>query len=173
MYPHRKEILPRRFAGTSQDEDSDTEILGLAVVKLTALIKLRDGGLALLRKGRRGMVNENGALHHDQWDTVLCEGIPVSLRELVSLVVSQLRLANNVNNMHKMLMCRWDLGWHVISRNSSGVTTHFWGGGVTQNTTTSLRRGTFTIYKRCNPQRILIVHTVYTHYIPTPYIHSI
>ena len=111
-------------------------------MKLTALIKLRDGGLALLRKGRRGMVNENGALHHDQWDTVLCEGIPVSLHELVSLVVSQLRLANNDYNRNKILLCRWDLGWHVISRNSSGLTSHFWGGGVTRNTTTSLRGGT-------------------------------
>lgn len=110
-------------------------------VKLTAAITLSaHPGMLPLITARRGLLVPCAILHHDIWDTVLCAGVPVSLRELVCLSLSQLQLRDNETNRHKLLQCSWDLGWHVTNR-SSGVTSHYWGGGVTPDTTDSFRRG--------------------------------
>ena len=110
-------------------------------VKLTSLIRTREHpGMTPLTSARRNHVAPCVMLHHDIWDAVLCEGVPVSLRELISLTLVQLQLADTQTNRHKMLQCTWTLGWHVTAT-SSGVTSHYWGGGVTPNTTDRFRRG--------------------------------
>ena len=109
-------------------------------VKLTNPIRSDDNGLNLLRRGRRDMQAGAAVIHHDIWDRVLCEGVPVSLRELVSLVCAQLQV-NDDRCRHKLLQCRWTLGWHVTHTTESGLTKHYWGGGVTPNTTSNYRRG--------------------------------
>ncbi len=65
----------------------------------------------------------------------------MSLRELVSLSLSQLELEDNELNRHKLLQCSWHLGWHVTHTTESGVSSHYWGGGVTPKTTSSFLRG--------------------------------
>ena len=82
----------------------------------------------------------NDNIHHDIWDRVLCAGVPVSLRELVSFVCSQLQVEEN-DCRQKLLQCRWDLGWHVTHTLESGATKHYWGGGVTPETTSRYLRG--------------------------------
>ena len=110
-------------------------------VKLTALIRASAHvGMQPLCAARRRLVAPCAILHHDTWDAILCAGVPVSLRELVSLSLKQLQLRDNQRNRQKMLQCSWELGWHVTST-LSGVTYHYWGGGVTPDTTDSFRRG--------------------------------
>ena len=94
-----------------------------------------------LQRGRRGMHCVSSTIHQDSWDRILCAGVPVSLREIVSLVASQLQLRDYSQNRMKLLQCSWTLGWHVTARDAAGVATHFWGGGLTPDTTTSLKRG--------------------------------
>ena len=113
----------------------------LPSVKLTCVIKSREVAIAQLQRGRRGMHCVSSTIHPDSWDRILCAGVPVSLREIVSLVCSQLRLRDCTASRMKLLQCSWTLGWHVTARDSDGVATHFWGGGVTPDTTTSLQRG--------------------------------
>ena len=98
-------------------------------------------GMQPLLCGRRGLALPNGTVHPNVWDRVLCEGVPVSLRELVSLVTTQLGLTDTNPNRVKLLQCVWSLGWHVTSKTESGVTSHFWGGGVTPGTTSAYLRG--------------------------------
>lgn len=98
-------------------------------------------GMQPLLCGRRGLALPNKTVHPDVWDRVLCEGVPVSLRELVSLVTTQLGLTDTNPNRVKLLQCVWSLGWHVTSKTESGVTSHFWGGGVTPGTTSAYLRG--------------------------------
>jgi len=94
-----------------------------------------------LQRGRRGLHTVAGHIHHDIWDTILCEGVPVSLREIVSLAAVHLHLPDNDSNRKKLLQCHWTLGWHVTSRDSDGSARHYWGGGVTPPTTTARLRG--------------------------------
>ena len=110
-------------------------------MRLTSPLRTDDIGLYHLRRGRRGLVILDENIHVDIWDRVLCEGVPISLRELVSLTASQLGLANNLSNLHKLLQCSWSLGWHVTAKTSCGVTSHYWGGGVTTKTTSNYLRG--------------------------------
>ena len=64
-------------------------------VTLTSLIRMNvHPGMAPLTAARRNHVAPCVILHHDTWDAVLCEGVPVSLRELVSLTLVQLKLAD-------------------------------------------------------------------------------
>ena len=121
------------------DSPSSAAVGGDGTVRLASVIPLDDVGLKPLKHVRRGLLRR--VFHHDIWDRVLCEGVPISLRELVSLCLSQLELENNERNMFKMLRCHWTLGWHVMDKSSSGVTSHYWGGGVTPKTTSSYLRG--------------------------------
>jgi len=124
------------------DKDStDDDVRCGDHVKLTALIRASAHvGMQPLCTTRRRLVAPCAILHHDTWDAILCAGVPVSLRELVSLSLKQLQLRDNQRNRQKMLQCSWELGWHVTST-LSGVTYHYWGGGVTPDTTDSFRRG--------------------------------
>ena len=110
-------------------------------VKLSCIIKSREVAMTRLQRGHRGLHSIGDNIHLDTWDRILCEGVPVSLREIVSLATNHLRLQDNIHNRKKILLCSWSLGWHVTARDSSGVGTHYWGGGVTPKTTTSLQRG--------------------------------
>ena len=126
----------------SCDEGDACNITNLGTVKLTATIRSQEIGLSQLRRGRRGLVIPGENIHQDIWDRVLCEGVPVSLRELVSLAASQLGLENNNgDNLTKLLQCSWSLGWHVTAKDEDGVTSHYWGGGVTAKTTSNYLRG--------------------------------
>jgi hypothetical protein len=123
----------------SENADCDQDSVA-AIVKLTNLLQSDEIGLAPLRRGGRGMHSPEGTLHHDVWDRILCEGVPVSLRELVSFAGTQLQLEGE-HNRNQLLRCSWTLGWHVTQRTVDGIVRHFWGGGVTPNTTTNYRRG--------------------------------
>ena len=152
MYPRHDLCFPLNVTHTillrcnvdeqdpGQEETADNNVQGDRV-KLTSLIpSSRHHGMSPFTAARRNHVAPRARLHHDTWDTILCEGVPVSLRELVSLTLTQLQLQDNHNNRHKMLQCTWTLGWHVTNT-SAGVSTHYWGGGVTPATTDRFRRG--------------------------------
>ena len=98
-------------------------------------------GVRYLDRGRRGLALAAHVLHHDTWNTLLCEGVPVSLLELVQLVTDHLGLVVNMDNSHKLLECDWKLGWHVATTTKEGTTRHFRGGGVTPKTTSNYLRG--------------------------------
>ena len=97
--------------------------------------------MSRLLRGRRGMHTVHDDIHHDTWDRVLCEAVPISLREMVSLAASHLRLPENVLTHKRLLLCSWTLGYHVTTTDSSGHSSHFWGGGVTPSTTSQRKRG--------------------------------
>lgn len=124
----------RNEAGVNDQHSVD------AMVKLTNFLQSDEIGLAPLRRGARGMHSPEGTLHHDVWDRILCEGVLVSLLELVSFAGTQLQLEGEYNR-NQLLRCSWTLGWHVTQRTVDGVTRHFWGGGVTHDTTSNYRRG--------------------------------
>ena len=110
----------------------------LKSVRMSALISGRERGLAVLGRGSRGMSKK---LHTSTWDTIICEGVPLSLRELVTTVVDNLDLEVNVDNCNKLLMCSWNIGWHVSCTTSCGMTRHFRGGGATHGNTSAYLRG--------------------------------
>jgi hypothetical protein len=112
-----------------------------AKVKLSCTVKSVSPALQRLLRGRRGMHRVDESIHHDVWDGVLDEGCPISLRELVSLAVNHLGLEDNELTHKQLLLCSWTLGFHVHAVDSNGDSTHFWGGGMTANTTSSLKRG--------------------------------
>ena len=125
-------------SGDEHDDDScdDLDFQNCdTTVKLTSPVRSRHGAILRLRRGRRGMHAVNGHIHHDIWDSILCEGVPVSLREIVSLTAAQLKLQDTEQNRKQLLQCDWHLGWHVTSTTSDKVSTHYWGGGVTPKTT--------------------------------------
>ena len=110
-------------------------------VKLTCPIDSREVAFRRLQNGRRGMHSVSTTIHRDTWDRLLCEGVPVSLRELVSLVAEQIQLSPTAHNLSRLLQCSYRLGWHVSSRDSQGVVRHYWGGGLTPNTSSAFKRG--------------------------------
>ena len=72
------------------------------------------------------------------WDMIICEGVPVSVRELVSIFADF--IGYSIDQAHYLLKCSWTLGWHVKSITSRGVTRNYWG-GVTPGTTSNYLRG--------------------------------
>ena len=106
--------------------------------KLTSIIKTGAHGLRVLY---RGLVSAANVLHRDTWDSVLFAGVPVSIRELVLLFADKLGLETNMTTAHRLLLCSWALAWHVKVRSHDGVTLHYWGGGVTPDTTSNYLRG--------------------------------
>ena len=128
------------------DDDDDESSLnddggGTPTTKLTCTMHGTSTAMSRLLRGRRGMHIVHDDIHHDTWDRVLCEGVPISLRELVSLAAVHLRLPDTELTHKRLLMCSWTLGYHVTSTDSSGHATHYWGGGVTPNTTSTFKRG--------------------------------
>ena len=89
---------------------------------------------------RRGLPVQASDRSH-VWHTVLCAGVPVSLMEIVHLVLEHLGMVRSMDNSRKLLQCTWQLGWHVVATTNAGTTKHFRGGGVTPETTTNLLRG--------------------------------
>ena len=145
-FQHEVRLLAEICAQAKVDKIADHQQVPVAraakgSVKLTSLIKATGVGLTLLGRGRRGTTVVDRVIHVDTWDRILHEGVPVSLRELVSLALSQLHLQDNDINRGKILQCDWSLGWHVTSTTTEGVTKHYRGGGVTPGTTSSYLRG--------------------------------
>ena len=108
---------------------------------LTSPIETQTASLKRLYRGRRGTVSATQELHHATWDKLLCAGVPVSLREIVNLAGYRLGLPDNIRSSQELLTCSWYLGWHVTTRKADGTTRHYWGGGVTLDTTTKYLRG--------------------------------
>ena len=94
-----------------------------------------------LALGRRGLAHTARILHHDTWNSMTHEGVPVSLLELVQLVADFLGILVDMDNSHKLLQCHWQLGWHVTSTDHNDTTRHYRGGGVTPTTTSNYQRG--------------------------------
>ena len=136
-------VVTEDHRGSSSESAAEPrdDFLDMTSVKLSCIIKSREVAMTRLQRGHRGLHSIAENIHRDTWDRILCEGVPVSLREIVSLATGHLRLQDNIHNRKKILLCSWSLGWHVTARDSSGVGTHYWGGGVTPKTTTSLQRG--------------------------------
>ena len=80
--------------------------------------------LASTRKGLRP--NE---IQHNMtiFDNLLCEGVPISVREFLCLFAERVRYP--VEDSHLLLQCSWTLGYHVKSVTSKGVTRNYGGGG--------------------------------------------
>ena len=108
---------------------------------MTSSIDTADNGLRILYRGRRGMVAPARQVHRDTWDTLLCEGVPLSVKELVLLTADALGAPVNMDIAHTLLRCKWSLGWHVHTFSSKSVSRHYWGGGVTPRTTSNYLRG--------------------------------
>ena len=123
--------------------DHDEPGLKFVHVRLSNIIQSDSNGLVTLYRGSRGVVAASRKFHSNTLDTVLHEGVPLSVRELVSLVAEQLQLPqpDQVDTIHKLLLCSWKLGWHVTGCTDTGDKSDFWGGGVTPNTTNHLLRG--------------------------------
>ena len=134
---------PLAAMDAEDDESSldDDDHAYTQTTKLTCTVGGTSVAMKRLLRGRRGMHTIQDRIHHDTWDRVLCEGVPISLRELVSLAAVHLRLPDTLQTHKRLLLCSWTLGYHVTSTDSSGYSTHFWGGGVTPNTTSPLKRG--------------------------------
>jgi hypothetical protein len=109
-------------------------IFPLQRVTLRGPIPSRDS----LHRGARGF---GEIKHRDTWDQILCEGVPISLRELVLLVLDAITLPVNMENAQEMLKCRWRLNWHVHTKDHNGLARHYRGGGVTSSTTSNYLRG--------------------------------
>ena len=105
----------------------------LKQIRLTNSIKDDTPALNLIR-GRRP---HNPALFF--WDRIVCEGVPVSVRELVTIFADI--VGYPVADAQSLLQCSWTLGYHVKSATSKGVTRNYWGGGVTPKTSTNYLRG--------------------------------
>ena len=106
-----------------------------------------------MKLGCRGLHVVAQDIHHDQWDQVLCSGVPISLREIVSLAAVQLGFVDNRETHLRLLQCSWHLGWHVISRDCDGSKRHYWGGGLTPDTTTRMLRGDWVEIEGSEPCR--------------------
>ena len=123
------------------DGDDDNTGGDVPSVRLSCVLKSRESGILRLKRGCRGLHAAATGIHHDVWDTVLCAGVPVSLRELVSLAAQHLGLGDDRQTHLRLLQCSWTLGWHVTSRDCDGSSRHYWGGGVTSDTTSRMLRG--------------------------------
>lgn len=110
----------------------------LTSVRLSHVIGGPERALAVLARGSRGMSQR---LHPSTLDTIICAGVPLSLRELVCAVVDNLGLQVNTSNCNRVLECSWNLGWHVMCTTSCGTTRHFRGGGAVQGSTSAYLRG--------------------------------
>ena len=127
-------------AGTCNLSDDDDHRDEKKSIKLTSPICSEDNGMKILYRGSRGTVVPERPLHTSTWDTVLCEGVPISLRELILLTVERLGGEVNMDNALKILGCSWRLGWH-LAVSSNGTSRHYWGGGVTPKTSSNYLRG--------------------------------
>lgn len=137
----RHMLTPPGCTGGSNDRLDGIDSYSLKKIRLTSTIEAQENGLTNLYRGRRGTVRETQTLNRSTWDCVLCEGVPVSLRELIMLMVDRLGLEVNMPNAHKLLTCAWSLGWHVTSTSHNGTSRQYWGGGVTTNTSSNYLRG--------------------------------
>ena len=140
-------MSPIPVSDSDSDNDSTLQLVSDGCdalsprVVLTCSMKSTSPAMERLLRGRRGMHRVDEHIHHDVWDGVLAEGCPISLREIVSLAGNHLGLEDNNLTHKKLLLCSWTLGFHVYAVDSSGGKTHFWGGGMTSKTTSSLKRG--------------------------------
>jgi hypothetical protein len=135
--PDRAGSSPDRHGHSDIDSSPDVP----KTIRLSSPIRTDDNGLTVLYRGRRGLVRATQTLHRSTWDTVLCEGVPISLRELILLSADRLGVDVNMRNAHKLLECSWYLGWHVTNVSSKGISRNYWGGGVTPRTSSNYLRG--------------------------------
>ena len=112
---------------------------GYPLEKMSLTMPIRVTGF--LNGGGRGLTLQSRMIHHDTWNLILNEGVPVSLLELVQLTVDHLGLPVNMDNSRQLLTCDWQLGWRVLCTTSDGTKRRFRGGGVTPSTTSPYLSG--------------------------------
>ena len=105
----------------------------LKSITVTSHIDGPELAFQVFRRGSRGMLTHQTKLDRSTWDTVIHEGIPLSIRELVDTVVDNLRLSVEQDNAQLLLMCTWRFGWHIKSVANNGDTRNFWGGGYVRD----------------------------------------
>ena len=128
------DVTLTQTTSTPDFQPSQMECEHLIHIRLTAVIAPNTTALELLTNKRRCRTDPRRS-----WDLILCEGVPVSVRELVSLFADIVGFP--MADAHLLLQCSWTLGWHIKSESSKGVTRNYWGGGVTPNTTSNYLRG--------------------------------
>lgn len=72
---------------------------------------------------------------------------------MVSLGTVHLGLPDTDEYRKRLLLCSWTLGYHVTSTDSLGLTSHYWGGGLTPKTTSGLKRGDWIEIEGTEPFR--------------------
>ena len=87
----------------------------LKSITITSLITGNDLALKVFSRGSRGMISSQTKLNRSTWDTVIHEGVPLSIRELVDTVADNLRLSVTRDTATMLLMCTWRFGWHIKS----------------------------------------------------------
>lgn len=102
----------------------------LKSITITSLITGNDLALKVFSRGSRGMISSQTKLNRSTWDTVIHEGVPLSIRELVDTVADNLRLSVTRDTATMLLMCTWRFGWHIKSVANNGDTRNFRGGGL-------------------------------------------
>ena len=96
----------------------NVEVEHLKHIRLTNNINEKTAAMNLLRgkgllrgrrqlRGRRRLPNQTPR----SWDRILCEGVPVSVRELLSIFADN--VGYPVEDAHLLLQCAWSLGYHV------------------------------------------------------------
>ena len=113
----------------------------LKSITITSAITGTDLAFQIFSRGSRGMITSKTKLDRSTWDTVIHEGVPLSIRELVDTVADNLRLSVTRETASMLLMCTWRFGWHIKSVVNNGDTRIFRGGGVTPGTTSTFLRG--------------------------------
>lgn len=100
----------------------------LLSLSLTSPIRISSRLATVLHGRRRGLTSAQ-RLHQDTWHSVLCEGVPLSIMELVQTTVDHLGLVVNMDNSRRLLDCDWKLGWRVSTTTKKGTNRIFRGGG--------------------------------------------
>ena len=78
------------------------------------------------------------------WDMVLCEKVPVSVRELVSLLAVYVGYPAGEQNTQKLVQCSWGFGLRLNTRTCTGVTRSYYAGDWLETNITDSRNGVTT-----------------------------
>ena len=134
-------IFDIRLGVTNESETDGSEAESLEQIRLSNCISDPTSTIELLASTRKGL--RPNQIQHNMliFDHLLCEGVPISVRELLCLFAERVRYP--VEDSHLLLQCSWTLGYHVKSVTSKGVTRNYWGGGLRliQHRTTCVETG--------------------------------
>ena len=110
--------------GVTMPETHGSEAESLEQIRLSNCVSEPTSAIKLLESTRKGLrlseIQDNMLI----FDHLLCEGVPISVRELLCLFAERVRYP--VEDSHLLLQCSRTLGYHVKSVTSKEVTR--WGG---------------------------------------------